>query len=142
MRDELAGLAQGSEHVVEVVQRGGHPSLLQPEQDLVDAGRRVGLKDLIQAPERRYRVRELVAVDQNSRQRKMGVTRAPVGVEAERASRLQGRRQRGVRLRESLPCRTAMRAASAGASTSAAISSPGLPAWRTESASSGLSASR
>ena len=88
-----AGLAQGGEHVVEIVQRSGHPCLLEPEQDLVDAGKRLGLKDLLQAPERRDRVRELVAVDENSRQRKMGVKRARVGVEAERASRLESSRR-------------------------------------------------
>ena len=62
------------------------------EQDLVDAGHRVGLKDLLQAPERRGRIRELVAVDENSGQREMGVNRAPVGVEAERAGRLESSR--------------------------------------------------
>ena len=92
MGDERAGFAQGGEHVVEIVQRGGDPCLLEPEQDLVDAGTRVGLKDLFQAPQRRGRVRELVAVDENSGQRKMGVTRARVGVEAERASRLESSR--------------------------------------------------
>src|SRR5208282_4497421 len=92
MRDELAGLAQGGEHVVEIVQRGGHPCLLQPDQDLVDAAKPVDLNDLVQAPERRDRVRELVTVDQNSGQRKMGVYRAHVGVEAERASRAESSR--------------------------------------------------
>ena len=47
------------------------------EQDPVDAGHRVGQKDLIQAPDRRDRVRELVAVDENSRQRKLGISRGP-----------------------------------------------------------------
>ena len=46
MPDEFAGFAQRSEHIVEIVQRGGHPGLLEPEQDLVDAGLRPGLKDL------------------------------------------------------------------------------------------------
>ena len=89
MRDERASFAQGGEHAVEIVQRSGDPCLLEPEQDLVDAGKRLGQKDLLQALERRDRVRELVAVDENSGQRKMGVKHARVGVDAERVSRLQ-----------------------------------------------------
>ena len=77
MRDERAGFAQGSEHAVEIVQRSGHPCLLEPEQDPVDGGLRLDQKDLLQAPERRDRIRELVAVDENSGQRKMGVKRSP-----------------------------------------------------------------
>ena len=60
----------------------------------VDGGLRLDQKDLLQAPERRDRVRELVAVDENSGQRKMGVKRARVGgVEAERVSRLESSRR-------------------------------------------------
>ena len=87
MLDEFASLAQGGEHVVEIVQRSGDPDLFQPDQDLVDAGKRVGLNDLVQAPELRVHIRELVAVDQSSCQREMGVNRAWVGVEAERVGR-------------------------------------------------------
>ncbi len=92
MRDEHASLMQGGEHAVEIVQCRGGPYLLEPEQDLVDAGKRLGLKDLLQAAERRDDVRELVAVDESSRQRKMGVKHARVGVDAERVSRPESSR--------------------------------------------------
>src|SRR5208337_4111574 len=92
MIDQLAGVAQDGEYLIEIVQRDGDPGLLQPDQDLVD-GRRVGPKDLLQELERRARSRELVAVDATSRHRQTGVGRAQVAAEAERAGRLQGRRR-------------------------------------------------